>query len=106
MKSILIPLFCFFGAIPVAFEKPIKKEIVQEESKLTLYVSDNCYYCKKVLSYMKAEGINLQIKRVGEGDNKEILIQKGKKGQVPCLFIGDKPLYESDDIIQYLKAHK
>ena len=106
MKMILIPLLCFFGALPTVVGKPVKKETIQEQEKLTLYVSDHCWYCRKVLTFMHSEGIDLQVKRVSEGNNKEILIKKGKRGQVPCLFIGDKALYESDEIIKYLKAHK
>ena len=31
------------------------------------------------------------------------LLDIGGKTQVPCLFIDGKPLYESDDIIDYMK---
>ena len=31
------------------------------------------------------------------------LLEVGGKTQVPCLFIDGKPLYESDDIIDYMK---
>jgi len=33
------------------------------------------------------------------------LKNKGGKKQVPCLFINGKPLYESDDIINWLKEN-
>jgi glutaredoxin len=39
-----------------------------------------------------------------EEDARELLAVGGKK-QVPCLFINGKPLYESLDIIQWLKDH-
>jgi glutathione S-transferase len=31
------------------------------------------------------------------------LVQVGGEDQVPCLFIDGKPLYESDDIVDYLE---
>lgn len=31
------------------------------------------------------------------------LIAKGGKGQVPCLFINDKPMYESASIVSFLE---
>jgi len=101
----IIPIICLFGANQLE-EKPVMKESVQEDKRLTLYVSKRCRYCKKVLTYMKEHHINLVVKDIGEEGNKEFLIRKGKKGQVPCLFIGEKPMYESDEIIDYLKAHQ
>ena len=38
-------------------------------------------------------------------DDRRYLIENGGKEQVPCLFIDGKPLYESLDIIDWLKAH-
>ncbi len=33
------------------------------------------------------------------------LIEIGGKNQVPCLMMDEKVMYESDDIIQWLKEH-
>ena len=33
------------------------------------------------------------------------LVSVGGKRQVPCLFIDGKPMYESQDIINWLEAH-
>lgn len=73
--------------------------------KLTLYVGTTCPFCKKVESFMEDNGIDsVEIKNIDEDkDAREYLIEKGGKKQVPCLFIGDKALYESLDIIKYLK---
>lgn len=38
-------------------------------------------------------------------DMRDYLIEKGGKKQVPCLFIGDQAMYESQDIINYLESH-
>jgi len=37
---------------------------------------------------------------------KEELIRIGGKGQVPCLVIDGKALYESDDIIEWFKNQR
>ena len=34
-----------------------------------------------------------------------VIVERGGKFQAPCLFIDGKPLYESLDIIDWLKAH-
>lgn len=73
--------------------------------KLRLYVGTTCPFCKKVESFMEDNGIDsVEIKNIDEDkEAREYLIEKGGKKQVPCLFIGDKALYESLDIIKYLK---
>ena len=75
--------------------------------KLTLYVGTTCPFCKKVESFMEEKGIDsVEIKNIDEDkEAHEYLIEKGGKKQVPCLFIGDEPLYESLDIIKYLKEN-
>ena len=32
------------------------------------------------------------------------LVRVGGKKQVPCLVVNGKPLYESDDIVEYLRT--
>ncbi|OIP61484.1 MAG: glutaredoxin [Nitrospirae bacterium CG_4_9_14_3_um_filter_53_35] len=32
------------------------------------------------------------------------LIRDGGMYQIPCLFIDDKPMYESDDIVRFLES--
>ena len=63
-----------------------------------------CPYCRKVLKWMgehDVEDVEL-LNILEEPKNETRLIETGGKRQVPCLFIDDKPLYESDDIINYL----
>ena len=73
---------------------------------LTLYYMDSCPYCNKVLNYMKQSGISLPMKNVKENPLfHQELMKMGGKGQVPCLVIDGKALYESDDIIQWLKIN-
>lgn len=75
--------------------------------KLRLYVGTICPFCKRVEAFMEDEGISsVEIINIDEDKKaRDYLIEKGGKKQVPCLFIGDKPLYESLDIIKYLKEN-
>ncbi len=38
-------------------------------------------------------------------EDRQELIRVGGKQQVPCLFIDGKPMYESDDIVEWLRAN-
>lgn len=73
---------------------------------LELYIKNSCPFCHKVLSFMEENNITLPLHNIDESDeDREHLIEVGGKRQVPCLFIDGKALYESSDIIDYLKEH-
>ena len=75
--------------------------------KLELYMFETCPYCRKVIKEIQTSGrddIEFHDIRKNEDDRKR-LIEVGGKEQVPCLFIDGKPMYESDDIIEWLKAN-
>lgn len=73
---------------------------------LELYIMPGCPFCRKVLSYMERQGIEIPLRDITANPNDRSTLQNvGGKVQVPCLFIDGKPLYESDDIIAYLKDH-
>lgn len=69
---------------------------------LTLYYKPACPFCQKVLAYMQEQDIACGMKNTMEPGVRDELIGIGGKGQVPCLIISGQPLYESDDIIEYL----
>lgn len=73
-------------------------------AKLELFYMESCPYCIKVFNYLKDKKDNLILKDINK-DKKAAkeLVKVGGKRQVPCLFIDGKPLYESDDIIQWFK---
>lgn len=69
----------------------------------TLYTMSTCPFCRRVESFMKEHGINLPHKDIlAEAGARDELISIGGKGQVPCLVIDGKALYESADIIAYM----
>lgn len=79
----------------------------QQEFALVLYSRSSCPYCCKVLKYMKKEKINIPVIDLNTNPAaRSELVQIGGKGQVPCLVINGHALYESSDIINWLKVNR
>ncbi len=75
-------------------------------SHLTLYYKSTCPYCQKVFNFLKQDNITVPLKdRDASPKNRQELIAIGGKAQVPCLVIDGKALYESDDIIRWLRQN-
>lgn len=76
-------------------------------SNLKLYIGAYCPFCIKVKNFIKENNIQgIEYVDINKDEQaKEHLIEIGGKKQVPCLIIDDKALYESRDIIEYLKAN-
>jgi len=74
---------------------------------LILYHKQSCPFCKKVRDYLEEIGKTIPLKDIEEDPKaKDELLHLGGKNQVPCLFIDGIPLYEANDIINYLKEKK
>ena len=73
---------------------------------LDLYIMETCPYCKKVLAFMDEMGIMCNKIDIENKKNEETLITLGGKRQVPFLVDKDRniQMYESNDIIEYLKT--
>ncbi len=73
---------------------------------INIFILPTCHYCNKVLTYMNEHGIAYKAIDISKPENEEALIKIGGKRQVP--FIMDKEhgveMYESNDIIEYLKT--
>ena len=69
-----------------------------------LFVGTICPYCSKVENFVEEENINIDIVNIEEDREAMIkLIEEGGKRQVPCLYHDGEYLYESDDIIDFLR---
>lgn len=70
-----------------------------------LYILETCPYSRKVMDYLEENKISYSKKDVKEPENYEALLEIGGKGQVPFLYDeeNDVKLYDSDEIIDYLK---
>lgn len=76
--------------------------------KLKLFVMENCPFCKKVIGVVNRLDIEDKMEIVDINTDKEAeeeLIEVGGMRQVPCLFIDGEPMYESSDIVSFLKEN-
>lgn len=75
---------------------------------LELYQFEDCPYCAKVRRTLTELELDYIVRNVPRGSQKRKFLEVlGGKQQVPFLVDQDRGvmLYESDDIIQYLKEH-
>ena len=74
--------------------------------ELTLYYFPSCPYCRLVLDCLGRLDREIPMRNIqSETGARDDLLEIGGKGQVPCLVIDGKPLYESSDIIRWLEAN-
>ena len=73
---------------------------------LNLYVLDTCPYCLKVMNFFENNNVSYNKIDIKEKNNEEVLIKMGGKRQVPFLIDTDRniQMYESNDIIEYVKT--
>ena len=72
--------------------------------ELMLYYFPLCPYCHLVLDCLERLGLEIPMRDIqSEPGARDDLLEIGGKGQVPCLVIDGKPLYESGDIVRWLE---
>lgn len=73
---------------------------------LKLYYLETCPYCKKVMRFLDKYNIQMEMAEVNQNPKaQQELMEIGGKDQVPMLLIDGRPLYESSDIIAWLKEN-
>jgi glutaredoxin len=83
---------------------PHNNDMMNQE--LTLYYFDSCPFCIKVVQFLNKNNIQLNMKNtIQDASAKSELLNIGGKSQVPCLIMNGTAMYESDDIIEWLKHH-
>ncbi len=75
---------------------------------IDLFILETCPYCRKVMDFLKETQIAYHKFDTANPDNVLRLLTLGGKDQVPFLYNEDTndKLYESDEIINYLKNLK
>ena len=74
--------------------------------ELMLYYFPSCPYCRLVLDCLGRLDLEIPMRDIrSEAGARDDLLEIGGKGQVPCLVIDGKPLYESGDIVRWLEAN-
>lgn len=80
----------------------------QGERDLVLYKYDTCPYCRRVTRVLDALAQQVDVRQRDlflDRDARDTLFERTGRTTVPCLFIDDEPLFESQDIIAWLRAH-
>lgn len=74
--------------------------------ELMFYYSSHCVYSRKVLRYLDSINKTLPMKDIYRDPEakKEFFEIVGEK-IVPCLTINGKPLYDANEIIEWLSSH-
>ncbi len=75
---------------------------------IQLYIWNSCPFCRKVVNATREMGlkedVDYTIIDAAPGTPGRAVVEKlGGKSMVPFLINGDVSMYESDDIIDYLK---
>ena len=77
---------------------------------MKLYIYETCPYCIKVRNTLKElgyeEGKDIILLDANKEENANELIELGGKLQVPFLIDGETMMYESSDIMEYLREKK
>jgi len=73
---------------------------------IELYIMETCPYSRKVMDFTKENHIEYDKKDISKQENLDELIKLGGKVQVPFLYDreNDISMYESNDIIEYIKS--
>ena len=76
---------------------------------IQLYLWDSCPFCRKVSLAAEelglVEGADFEVISAGPGTPGRLAVkERGGKSMVPFLVDGEISMYESDDIIEYLKG--
>ena len=73
---------------------------------IELFILETCPYCQKVIKFLEEKHIDYKKIDISQKKSEETLIRIGGKRQVPFLVDTERniQMYESDDIIEYLKT--
>lgn len=74
---------------------------------LRLFTTTYCPFCERVKKFMEENAITgVEVINIDKDPAmKDYLLEKGGKKQVPCLFVGEEPMYESQEIMDYLEKN-
>lgn len=75
---------------------------------MILYYRPTCHHCQKVLQEADTlPGVQFDLRDISTPEVASELLERGGKQQVPYLIDEERgvAMYESDDIVQYLREH-
>ena len=77
--------------------------------KLDLYYYDECPFCQLVLEAIDDLGLEAKVNLCNvrkDSKYRDYHVKTTGRTTVPCLYIDDKPMFESRDIVRWLEAHQ
>lgn len=76
------------------------------KNRFIVYIEVGCPYSAKVKRFLSGSKIKATFIDIDKGNNREELIKRGGKSQVPYLIDGETgvEMYESEDILEYLRG--
>lgn len=75
--------------------------------KLELFYFDSCPFCQRVLSVIDELDVKVEFKNILEdSENLNRLMNDTGRRTVPCLYIDNKPMFESADIVDWLHENE
>jgi len=96
----------FSGVLGGAASVPDHVPSPEEDRGLVLYGRASCPYCIRVYRELERLDVGLELRDTGGGSaHRQELRERTGRTQVPCLFIDDQPLFESADIVAWLRAY-
>ena len=75
--------------------------------QLDYYYFPSCPFCQRVAGVIQDLNIKVELHDImaNQADLEKLVKDTGRR-TVPCLYINDKPMHESDDIIKWLKQNE
>lgn len=74
---------------------------------LDLYYFPSCPFCHFVVSKINQLGVKVKLTNIHEDESaREKLFSDTGRYTVPCLYIDDRPMHESSDIINWLEQNQ
>ena len=113
VRRILGPIILLVDKIttPKGVKRPAEEQekLNQATQDLALYQFKTCPFCIKVRREIKRQSLNIELRDAQHDEHhRQQLLDNGGQIKVPCLKVKDKDgnenwLYESTNVIQYLK---
>ena len=89
------------AAVPTHVPSP------DQERELVLYGRRSCPYCVRVYRELERLELTVELRDTSGGSShRQALIRQTGRSQVPCLFIDGEALFESADIVAWLRAYQ
>ncbi len=74
--------------------------------QLKLYKYNSCPFCMMVMQTIESMNIKVEYHDIMQNrDDLQFHVEKTGRRTVPCLYINDEPMFESSDIVNWLKEN-